>query len=194
MPVGRFVIHRRKAGGKETKCSVSILQKQVMIVVYGIRKAQITDWNAIQAIYAGARKFMAQTGNPNQWGKDRPPEKTLEKDISEGNLYVLTRDGIIHGVFAFLLGEDPTYGYIDGAWRSNTPYGTIHRIASDGSGGVLKAAVAFCSGICPHIRIETHRDNHIMRERITRNGFQECGIIYLENGDPRIAYELLPTE
>ena len=66
-----------------------------MIVVYGIRKAQITDWNAIQTIYAGARKFMAHTGNPNQWGKDRPPEKTLEKDISEGNLYVLTRDGII---------------------------------------------------------------------------------------------------
>ena len=42
--------------------------------------------------------------------------------------------------------------------------------------------------------IDTHRDNQVMRERILRNGFQECGIIYLENGDPRIAYELLPTE
>ena len=165
-----------------------------MIVIYEIRKARKTDWNAIQAIYAGAREFMAWTGNPNQWGKDRPPENTLKKDIEAGNLYVLIWDGTIHGVFAFLLGEDPTYGYIDRAWRSDTPYGTIHRIASDGSGGVLAAAVEYCSGICPHIRIDTHRDNRVMRERITRNGFQECGIIYLENGDPRIAYELLPTE
>ena len=165
-----------------------------MIVSYSIRKAQKEDWDAVQAIYASAREFMARKGNPNQWGKDRPPEKTLKKDIAEGNLYVLTQDGTIHGVFAFLLGEDPTYGYIDGAWLSDTPYGTIHRIASDGSGGILKAAVAYCSEICPHIRIDTHRDNQVMRERILRNGFQECGIIYLENGDPRIAYELLPTE
>ena len=163
-------------------------------MVYTVRKALEEDWNGIQKIYTGARAFMARTGNPNQWGKDRPPERTLKKDIEEGNLYVLENDGIIHGVFAYLLGEDPTYGYIDGTWLSDAPYGTIHRIASDGSGGVLKAAVEFCTQICPHIRIDTHRDNFVMRERIADNGFRECGIIYLENGDPRIAFELLPTE
>ena len=163
-------------------------------MVYTIRKAQHEDWNAVLTIYAGARAFMARTGNPNQWGKNRPPEETLMKDIADGNLYVITHAGTVHGVFAFLLGEDPTYGYIDGAWLSNAPYGTIHRIASDGSGGILAAALNFCSEICPHIRIDTHRENLIMRQRILRSGFRECGIIYLENGDPRIAYELFPEK
>lgn len=159
---------------------------------YRIRKAQIEDLNVISGIYESARRFMAQTGNPNQWGKDRPPENTLIQDIRNGNLYVITEDDRIHGVFAFLLGEDPTYEYIDGAWFSYEPYGTIHRIASDGSGGIFTAALKFCSGICPHIRIDTHRDNRIMQNHILRAGFRRCGTIYLENGDPRIAYERLP--
>lgn len=159
-----------------------------------IRKAEKEDWYSILRIYANAREFMARTGNPNQWGKDRPPEATLRQDISNGNLYVVVREGEVRGVFAFLLGEDPTYGYIDGAWRNTGPYGTIHRIASDGCGGILSSAVQYCAGICPHIRIDTHRDNRVMRERIARCGFLECGTIYLENGDPRIAYELLPKE
>ncbi len=34
--------------------------------------------------------------------------------------------------FAFILGEDPTYQQIDGAWLNDQPYGTIHRIAGNG--------------------------------------------------------------
>lgn len=45
-------------------------------------------------------------------------------------LYVIEEDGQIHGVFAFILGADPTYAVIeDGAWRSDEAYGTIHHIA-----------------------------------------------------------------
>lgn len=160
---------------------------------YEIRKVQWEDFDAIRGIYASARAFMAQTGNPNQWGKDHPPEETLRKNIQDGDLYAVWADGKIHGVFAFLLGEDPSYGKIDGAWLSHAPYGTIHRIASDGSGGIMVAALAFCKNICPHIRIDTHADNHVMQALILKNGFQRCGIIHLqESGDPRIAYELLP--
>ena len=123
----------------------------------------------------------------------RNPETTqLIDDIAKGDLYVLSDNGIIHGVFYFYIGTDPTYGVIeDGNWRSDTPYGTIHRIAGDGSGGVLATAVAFGKTKINHIRIDTHHDNKIMQRAIAKQGFSRSGIIYLEDGSPRIAYDLL---
>lgn len=40
-------------------------------------------------------------------------------------------------------------------------------------------------------RVDTHGDNVIMRRCIERAGFVYCGIIYLLNGDPRLAYQKL---
>ena len=158
---------------------------------YNIRKAVYTDLPRIEEIYAYARKFMAENGNPNQWGTTTPPSAQLVDDIQKGDLYVLTSDNIIHGVFYFYIGPDPTYGLIeDGQWRSETPYGTIHRIAGDGSGGVLAAAVAFGKQLINHIRIDTHHDNKIMQRVITRSGFTYCGIVYYD-GSPRVAFEKL---
>ena len=159
---------------------------------YQIRKASREDLPRVEEIYAYARKFMEETGNPHQWGKTTPETTQLIDDIAKGDLYVLTDNGIIHGVFYFYIGTDPTYGVIeDGNWRSDTPYGTIHRIAGDGSGGVLAAAVAFGKTKINHIRIDTHHDNKIMQRAIAKQGFSRSGIIYLEDGSPRIAYDLL---
>ena len=158
---------------------------------YQIRKAQWADLPRIEEIYANARKFMAETGNPNQWGNTTPVTSLLEDDIQKGDLYVLVHEDMIHGVFYFYIGIDPTYGVIeDGQWRSNTPYGTIHRIAG-ASGGILAAAVAFGKKQINHIRIDTHDDNKIMQHAIAKQGFQRSGIIHLANGSPRIAYDLL---
>lgn len=159
---------------------------------YKIRTAQREDLSRIEEIYAYARKFMEETGNPNQWGKTTPLTSQLEDDIEKGLLFVQTHEEQIHGVFYFYIGPDPTYGVIeDGQWRSDTPYGTIHRIAGDGSGGVLAAAVDFGKKHINHIRIDTHHDNKIMQRAVAKYGFQRSGIIHLENGSPRIAYDLL---
>ena len=159
---------------------------------YQIRKAEREDLPRIEEIYAYAREFMARTGNPNQWGKTTPQSSLLEDDIQKGLLFVMTHAEVIHGVFYFYIGEDPTYGVIDdGQWRSDTPYGTIHRIAGDGSGGVLATAVQFAKERINHVRIDTHHDNKIMQRAVAKYGFQRSGIIYLENGSPRIAYDLL---
>lgn len=159
---------------------------------YQIRKAQWKDLPRIEEIYVGARLFMAQTGNPNQWGTTTPQTSQLEADIRNGDLFVMVHEETIHGVFFFYVGPDPTYRVIeDGHWRCETPYGTIHRIAGDGSGGILAAAVCFAKERINHIRIDTHADNKIMQKAIAREGFQRSGIIYLENGSPRIAYDLL---
>lgn len=157
--------------------------------MYRIRKAQWADLQRILEIYAYAREFMAKTGNPAQWGSTHPPREMLEADIPSGNLYVVEAD-IIHGVFTLFTEPDPTYAYIeDGSWLDESPYITIHRIAGDGSGGVFSAALRFVTEMNPHVRIDTHADNKVMQHVLQKHGFRRTGIIYLEDGDPRIAYE-----
>ena len=159
---------------------------------YIVRDALPEDLVRIEEIYAYARAFMANHGNPNQWGKTNPPHEWLVDDIEKKLLHVIEDESGIHGVFYFYIGEDPTYGEIeDGAWHSNATYGTIHRIAADGSGGILRTAVEFCKCFSNHIRIDTHEDNKIMQRAIAKQGFSRCGIIHLANGSPRIAYALL---
>lgn len=159
---------------------------------YTVRKAKWEDLPRIEEIYAYARQFMAETGNPNQWGKHHPPAARLKKDIEQGDLYLVTDEKGIHGVFYFFIGDDPTYGVIEGgAWRSDTPYGTIHRIAGDGSGGILRTAVEFGKKQIGHLRIDTHEDNKVMQRAVAKQGFQKRGIIKTDDGSPRIAYDLL---
>ena len=155
-----------------------------------IRHTQKEDLPRLLAIYETAREFMAQTGNPHQWGSTNPPADRVERDIEEGLSYAVEQDGRVCGVFALIEGDDPTYAVIDGAWRSDAPYATIHRIASDGTAhGILAAAVAFGLTRCPHLRIDTHTDNRVMQHLVQKLGFVHCGTIYLANGSPRLAYE-----
>lgn len=157
---------------------------------YQIRNAKWEDLPEIEEIYAHARRFMAENGNPNQWKDRHPPRVRLEQDILEGTLYVITEEEKIHGVFFFSVGEDPTYGVIyDGAWHCGSPYGTIHRIAGDGSGGILAVAVEFAWKKIQHLRIDTHEDNKIMQRAVQKQGFRRCGVILTDDGSPRIAYD-----
>ena len=157
---------------------------------YEIRRAVPADLERILDIYAYARRFMAENGNPTQWAGGYPARSQLEEDIRQEKLYAVTRYGKMHGVFYFAVGEDPTYARIeDGAWRSNTPYGTIHRIAGDGSGGIFPACLEFCLTRIGHIRIDTHHDNRPMQHVVEKHGFSRRGIIYVADGSPRIAYD-----
>ena len=99
----------------------------------------------------------------------------------------------IAGVFAFILGEDPTYQEIrQGAWHSDQPYGAVHRVASDGSThGLTKACFDFCTKIIDYIRIDTHENNKPMQGALQKYGFRECGIIHTDDGTPRIAFDYL---
>ena len=74
---------------------------------YHIRKADGGDLGRILEIYARARAFMAQTGNPTQWGKTHPSEKMLREDIAQGNLYLVCSENGIHGVFAYASWRTP---------------------------------------------------------------------------------------
>ena len=156
-----------------------------------IRLATQSDLPRIFEVYAAARQLMAQTGNPKQWGNHYPPHDMLRADVPAGRLWVVERDGVIHAAFALVFGEDPSYGYIeDGAWRRNDPYEAIHRVGSDGTGGIFGEVIAFCREKCSYLRIDTHHDNRVMLHIVQKHGFCRSGIVYIcDDGTPRIAYE-----
>ena len=156
-----------------------------------IRNAKSNELPEILKVYDAARDFMRKNGNPTQWANGYPNEKVLSEDIEKKRLFVLEESEKIIGVFMFTLDEEPTYKIIEkGAWCDNSLYGTIHRVASSGArGGVLNEVIAFCEDKISHLRIDTHRDNTVMQNLLLKNGFSYCGIIYLESGDERLAYE-----
>lgn len=155
-----------------------------------IRKARLSDWEDLLEIYARARQFMKDTGNPNQWRDTNPTNDTILRDIALGHAHVCEIDGRIQCVFAFLPGEDPTYRVIQGAWLSDAPYCAVHRVASRGEvPGIASQCLQWCLAQCGNVRIDTHDDNRPMQRVLEKNGFTYCGRIRLENGDPRIAYQ-----
>lgn len=155
-----------------------------------IRPARLSDLPAIEEIYAIARDYMQKSGNPNQWVNGYPRRELLESDVSKNQLFVYESEGVIHGSFVFMTSPDPTYAYIEGEWPNEKPYGTIHRIASDGQEkGVFTHCFRFALENADEIRIDTHHDNKTMQHVVEKHGFKRCGVIYLENGDPRIAYQ-----
>ena len=155
-----------------------------------IKKANLTQLPQIMAIYENARVFMAQNGNPDQWGTAYPPEDMIRQDIQNGKCFINADGENIRAVFYFAVESDPTYGYIDGAWLNDRPYGVIHRIAVGENGrGAAAECFAFAQERCENLRIDTHEKNIPMQRCLDKHGFTRCGTIYLEDGDPRIAYQ-----
>jgi RimJ/RimL family protein N-acetyltransferase len=158
-----------------------------------IRKAAMEDLPELLRVYAAARELMKRTGNPTQWGEDRPSRETLEEDIRRGDLYLAEEEGRVVGGFAFPVGVDEAYERLEGQWLAEGPYGVIHRLASDGTArGMLARCVAFCETIEENIKVDTHQDNQIMQHLLEKHGFRPCGTILAEDGSPRIAYQRPP--
>ena len=161
-----------------------------------IRHSTPQDLDRMMEIYAHARSFMAAHGNPNQWGPTQwPPRALIEQDIREGHSYVCVGDdGRVAGTFDFIQGMDvePTYRNItDGARLDDSPYGVVHRIATDGSArGVGAFCLNWAFDQCGHMRIDTHGDNAVMQRLLGKLGFIHCGTIHVEeDAFPRLAYE-----
>ena len=155
-----------------------------------IRLAIETDLVQIMAVFEKAKAFMRASGNLKQWINGYPSEEAVKSDIAKGNFYVEESGGEIIGSFAFIIGEDPTYKTIEGQWLDESRYGTVHRLASDGSRpGFSDRCFDFCFKIIDNVRADTHEDNRPMQQCLERNGFAYCGIIHLADGSPRKAYQ-----
>ena len=149
---------------------------------------------AIMAVFDAARKIMADSGNMNQWKNGYPSEEIVLSDMEKKGGFVIEDRGQIVGYFAFLPSPEPTYSKIyNGEWLDDTlPYHVIHRIASfPDAHGIFKNIMDFSFAHESNIRIDTHKDNHIMQHNIQKHGFTYCGIIHLASGDERLAYQKL---
>ena len=151
------------------------------------------DLPQILKIYAHARAVMKASGNPTQWGTSFPPQDLIEEDIDTNRLFVYLHNGEMEAVFAFVLGPDPTYAKIEGAWLDNDSYVTIHRIASS---GLVRHAARDCLEWClkhyGNVRVDTHPNNKAMQHVLESCGFARCGLIQLidrTEDTTRIAYQ-----
>lgn len=157
-----------------------------------IRNSTIKDLDEILSIYDHARQYMIENGNPNQWGLDRPSKQQIIKDIENENSYVCLDEDEIVGVFYFNIDEDKTYNEIDGEWINEMTYGVVHRIAvKNNKKGIGSFCINWAYINCLNLRIDTHEDNKAMKSLLEKMNFKYCGIIKLENGDPRMAYQLV---
>lgn len=157
-----------------------------------IRKAKNCDFDCIKAIYAYARKVMKENGNYEQWKDSYPTDEIIKDDLEKEQLYVCVEGDEIVAVFMYTNELEPTYAVIDGKWMNDLPYGTMHRVASTGKvKGVTTRIFLWCYEQCKNLKADTYKDNKIMQHLFEKNGFKKCGIIYLEDGSERLAYQLI---
>lgn len=159
-----------------------------------VRCAYTQDLTSILAVLEAARGIMRASGNTGQWVNGYPSREVVEADISSGHGFVVLDAARIAGYFAYIPSPEPTYSYIEGgAWLEDTlPYHVVHRIGSVPEvHGVFRTIMDWCFEREGNIRIDTHRDNHIMQHCILDYGFTYCGVIYLADGAPRLAYQKL---
>lgn len=155
-----------------------------------IRHATLADMEQLLPLFANARRFMADNGNAGQWWGGYPTPPMLEEDIALGRSYVCEEDGHIYASFVLMGGEEPTYQVIEGAWKNDLPYGTLHRIASSGEKrGMMDMIVDWAFQQYGNLKGDTHEKNLPMQKAFERNGFERCGIIHVADGSPRIAYQ-----
>lgn len=166
-----------------------------------IRTAEKKDLPMIMDIIHQAQNALKELGI-SQWQNGYPNENTIRSDIEQAISYVLVENGQILATIAISFQEEPSYQQIfNGSFRSNNPYGVIHRIAVSTSckkQGLATQLISFAKKLIQNhglnwIRIDTHEGNIPMQQFLKKQGFQYCGIIYLseeQNADTkRLAYD-----
>lgn len=161
------------------------------------RKAKKKDSQKIMEIIKAAQKYFKKEAI-DQWQNDYPNQKTIKKDIENNNLYVIEIDDEIAAAAAIIFAPDPFYNQIEaGNWISNGKYGVIHRAAAaekyKGRGlmGLIFAKTYQLAEKknLKSVRIDTHPDNAAMLRAIEKENFSYCGIVYVQDGSKRLAYE-----
>ena len=161
------------------------------------RQAKISDLDQIVEIIELSKKYLKET-KVDQWQDGYPSKEDLRRDIESGNSYVLTnKDEIVATTVISLDGESTYNSIFNGEWITNEEYIVMHRVAVHDKykgKGIFKELIkeaeslALNKGISS-IKIDTHRDNISMQRAVVKNNFKRCGIIYLEDGSERIAFE-----
>ncbi len=161
------------------------------------RRAVEADINHILNIIHQAQEYLKKAGI-DQWQNGYPDIETIKRDIENKHGYVLGNAGRITGTIAVSFDGEMTYNNIyDGVWLTLDNYAVIHRLAVDSSlkgSGLASAMISETEKLCrckavSGIRVDTHENNISMQTLLKKNGFRYCGVIYLEDGSKRLAFE-----
>lgn len=166
-----------------------------------IRKAVPEDLPAIEELYRDAKAALRAQG-VDQWQTgDYPGGRDALKDMEDGTAYVLEENGRLLATACLAFGREPTYEVMEqGAWQADPElYGFLHRIAvaspakGRGAAGLLFDELKRQAGEqgVTVLRGDTHRDNRPMNRTLEKNGFSLRGVIRVEDGSERLAYELI---
>lgn len=166
-----------------------------------VNRATLRDTDDIMNIVEEARESIGRLGI-DQWQYGYPNREVMIRDIKAGVSFIVRvpdADNICVGTFAAIDSGDPAYDQIfEGSWLTSGSYIALHRFAvarkywgTGVSDGIIEYLKSYCAerGI-ESIRIDTHRGNYPMIRMLERTGFSMCGVIYLKNGEHRVAYEL----
>ncbi|MCI1974742.1 MAG: GNAT family N-acetyltransferase [Limosilactobacillus sp.] len=171
-----------------------------MSTIY-LRRAKLTDLDAIMKIIEEAREMLKENGNP-QWQDGHPDRNAITQDISQEISWALMVNNQIAGFAALQLSPEPSYKTIyNGQWsHPDAPYATIHRVAiSSHYRGQGLAKFLFSNLITvgqlqgqTNFRLDTHKKNKPMQSLAKKFGFVRCGEVKVDDkNDPnRIAFEL----
>ncbi len=159
------------------------------------RRARTGDIERMMELVAQARAFLRQAG-VDQWQGEYPARSDIEADIAAQTAYVAEEEGAVIAMVAVPFDGEAAYRSIRGAWSTEPPYATIHRMAVDDAckgRGVASFLFQSIDALCLQkgvrsIRSDTDANNGIMNRLLEKNGFTRCGVIDYD-GDDRTAYE-----
>lgn len=163
------------------------------------RHSNINDLQDIMNIIKEAKEYFKSAGI-DQWQGEYPQVEVIKNDIENNTSFVLEINKEISAISSVIFDGEETYNKIfDGEWISDGEYTTIHRIAVDNKSKGLGLSTYIIKQVeklsleknIRSIRVDTHRDNLIMQRILVKNDFKFCGVIYLKDGNERLAYEKL---
>jgi len=162
------------------------------------RLAKNKDIDNIMRIIGEAQTALRAL-NIDQWQNGYPAVGDIQKDIDAQSGYVLEDEtGEIVGYTAVFIDFEPTYDKIfDGAWLSIDRFVVAHRMAvkqSEKRKGIAEILFAEIIHIAKNqgitsFKFDTHEGNIPMRNLAKKLGFVYCGIILLNSGAKRMAFE-----
>lgn len=157
------------------------------------------DIATIMQLIGYAQDMFAAQGI-DQWQNGYPNTHSIKQDMAAGHSYVVRNSARqIVGTAMISFDGEPTYKHIDGEWLSKTDssYAVVHRIAIHPQWkqqGIARFILAhtwqrILQGHASSFRIDTHKQNVAMQALIKKMGFSYCGIIYVDDGSERLAFE-----
>ena len=139
-----------------------------------VRSAVAVELDELMTLFDSAKAFMRQRGNAGQW-KDYPPRELIAADIAAGECFVLEEEETVQGVFVFSHRRDEEYERSEAGFDGGA-YATVHRLASAGKRqGVFLAALDYATAHADCLRVDTHVNNLVIREKLAAYGFVQKG-------------------